>query len=98
MIDTFKCDHPENIIINKEEEQLFYNFCTFITLHKNTKMNVINVFLNLLKNKYERNLFKQFLSVDSDFEVVSIFLKYSPIIAKSKFVTKVLNKGFQLSK
>jgi len=79
--------------INTEEEKIFNNFCTYISLLKGGNPNIANIFLNLLKNKYERNLFKKFLSIDSDIEMVNIFIKYFPQITKSKYIFKKLNKG-----
>lgn len=93
MIDSFKCDQPETVYADKEEEQLFYKFCTFISLHKGLKLGYVNIFLSIMKNKYERTLFKRFMSLDSDFEAVKTFVKHAPIIAKSKYVTKHINKG-----
>lgn len=93
MIDSYKADQPELEYINNEEEYLFYCYCTLITLHKGTKLNIVNIFLNTLCNKYERKLFKQLLSLDTDYDVVQCFLKYAPHLASSKYVTKKINKG-----
>ena len=93
MDSTFNIKQPETEVLDKEEEKLFYKFCTFYTLYKGKKLNFVNMFLLLLSNKYERNFFKYYLSLNSDYEVVSIFLKYVPRLSKSKYITKRINKG-----
>lgn len=98
MTNTFKCDQPETVYSNKEEEQLFHKFCTFISLHKGLKFGYVNIFLSVMRNKFERNLFKTFLSLDTDYEAVQTFIKYAPVVSKSKFVTKHVNKGNFLNK
>lgn len=90
---NFLMDSPCFEYINNEEEKLFNNFCTYISLLKGGNNNIANIFLNLLQNKYERNLFKTILSVENDIDVVNIFVKFSPQIIKSKYVFKKLNKG-----
>ncbi len=86
-------DSPCIEYINREEEKLFNNFCTYMSLLKGSNPNIANIFLNLLQNKYERNLFKYMLSLDNDMDVVNVFIKYAPQITKSKYVFKKLNKG-----
>lgn len=90
---AYKTDQPEKICIENEEEILFYKFCTFYVLYKGIKMNFIHIFLSLIANKYDRLLFKKYLSLTNDFEAIKCFLKYAPSIANSKYVTKRINKG-----
>lgn len=88
-----KIESPYANYISLEEEKLFYNFCTYISLLKGNNTNIINIFLNLLQNKYERALFKNILSIDTDLEMVNIFVKYAPHVIKSKYIFKKINKG-----
>ena len=45
----------------------------------------------LLKIKMDNEIFKEMLSVDTDFEIVQTFLKYDPTICTSKYLSKYLN-------
>jgi hypothetical protein len=38
-----------------------------------------------------KNLLKDILSIDTDYEVVKLFLEFDPSLVKSKYVTKYLN-------
>ena len=77
----------------QETSHQFLSFCTFTSLTQGKKLNTANVFLLLLKNKHLRNLFKHRMEIDSDFEAVSIFLKFDPSLYKSKYIMKYLNKA-----
>lgn len=75
-----------------ELQMLFLSFCSFVTLTQGKKLNIPNIFLLTLKNHHLRNIFKARLDLDTDFEAVSIFLRYSPSLYKSKYIMKYLNK------
>ena len=85
-------DTPHNLLIKNEEEINFYRFCTFIYLFKGGNINLSNIFLNLIINKFERNLFKKLLCVDNDLEALKIFLNFAPHLTKSKYITKKINQ------
>lgn len=91
--DDILLDSPCIEYINNEEEKLFNNFCVFISLLKDNNPNIANIFLDLLQNKYERIFFKKMLGVETDMDVVNLFVKFAPQIIKSKYVFKKLNKG-----
>lgn len=76
-----------------ETSHLFLSFCTFASLTQGKKLNTANVFLLLLKNKNLRSLFKRRMDIDSDYEAVSMFLKFDPSLYKSKYIMKYLNKA-----
>ena len=56
------------------------------------KLSLQNVFVATLENVKLQNILKMVLSLDSDQELVKVFLAFDPSIAKSKYVTKFINK------
>ena len=84
-------DYIETEIL--ETSHLFLSFCTFASLTQGKKLNTANVFLLLLRNKNLRNIFKRRMEIDSDYEAVSMFLRFDPSLYKSKYIMKYLNKA-----
>ena len=78
-------------ITQKENDHYFLCFCSYVCLINNKKLNLPNILLLLLKNLIYREIFKEMLSVDTDFEIVQTFLKYDPTICTSKYLSKYLN-------
>jgi len=88
---------PSQNIVRKETEHLLLSFCTFCTLLKGKKLSFQNVFLLVLQDVKLRNILKDILSIDSNFEVVKLFVEYDPLITTSKYVTKFLNANPRLN-
>ena len=83
-------------MINKELEyrenlHLFRTFCSFLCIVYSKKYNMANILLLYLQNKGVRDLFKELLSVYTDFEAIKIFLEFDPTLYKSKYIMKYLN-------
>ncbi len=47
----------------------------------------------MLKEEKIRKLLKTLLTVDNDFEMVTMFIEFEPQIAESKYITKYLNQN-----
>lgn len=47
-----------------------------------------NVFVHILQSEKLKTIFKDILTLDTDFELVKLFLDYDPTIAKSKVISK----------
>jgi hypothetical protein len=58
---------------------------------KGKKLSIQNVFVTTLQEEKLKTILKTILSLDSDQELVKVFLEYDPTIAKSKYVTKFIN-------
>ena len=82
---------PYNNLIEREQLHLFMCYCTFIMNLQGKKMSVQNVFVYTLQNEKVKTLLKDILSIDTDYEVVKMFLEFDPSLVKSKYVTKYLN-------
>jgi len=82
---------PSSSIIDAETEHLLLCFCTYCTLVKGKKLSLQNVFVLVLKETRLRNILKDLLDIDNNFELVKVFLQFEPSIAQSKYITKYLN-------
>jgi hypothetical protein len=85
-------------MINKELEykenlHLFKTFCSFLCIVKSKKYNVANILLLYLQDKKVRDLFKELLSVSTDFEAIKLFMDFDPTLYKSKYIMKYLNSA-----
>ena len=86
-------DNPYTILEKKDIVHTFLTLCSFISISENRKINLANVFLLVLKEERYRQLFKESLLLDSNFELVKIFLQHDPCLYKSKYITKYLKKN-----
>jgi hypothetical protein len=77
--------------MDQESEHILLSFCTFCTLLKGKKLSLQNVFLLVLQNEDLKYILKELISIDSDIEIVRLFLEFDPTIAKSKYITKYIN-------
>lgn len=82
---------PSTDLIEEESMHLFLCFCTFVMNVKGKKLSIQNVFIHTLSNEKLRSIFKDLLNLDTDYELVKVFLNFDPTIAKSKYITKYLN-------
>ena len=86
-------DDPYTILERKDIIHKFLTLCSFVSISENKKLNLANVFLLVLKEKRYRELFKEGLLLDNNFELVKIFLLHDPYLYKSKYITKYLKKN-----
>lgn len=84
---------PSHNLIEEESNHIFLSFCTFVMNLKGKKLSVQNVFVQTLQDEKLKNVMKTMMSLDSDYELVRVFLDFDPSIAKSKFVTKWVNQS-----
>jgi hypothetical protein len=82
---------PSTDLIDEESTHLFLCFCTFVMNLKGKKLSIQNVFIQVLSNDKLKSVMKDLLNLDTDYELVRVFLDFDPTIAKSKYVTKYLN-------
>lgn len=87
---------PSQNIIDTESKHILLCFCTFCTLLKGKKLSLQNVFVLVLQDVELRNLLKELIGVDSNYEVIKLFLDYDPNISTSKYITKYLNNNNKL--
>jgi len=86
-------DTPYTILEKKDIVHKFLTLCSLVSICENKKINFANVFLLVLKEKRYRELFKESLLLDNNFELVKTFLQHDPYLYKSKYITKYLKKN-----
>lgn len=91
MLTNFKTYSPASSISEEETEHQILSFCTYCTLLVGKKLSFQNVFLLLLKEEKYRNIFKELTDIDTDYEIVKLFIEYDSNIIKSKYVTRHIN-------
>lgn len=79
---------PSSNLVNSEATHLFLCFCTFLMNIRGKKLSMQNVFVQILQSEKLKSAFKDILSLDTDYELVKVFLDFDPSISKSKSVTK----------
>ena len=82
---------PSTGIISQETEHILLSFCTLCTMLKGKKMSFQNVFIMVLENKELRDILTEMLCIESNYELVKMFINHDPLITTSKYVTKFLN-------
>jgi hypothetical protein len=58
---------------------------------KGKKLSIQNVFIQTLSSEKLKGILKDILNLDTDYELVKVFIDYDSSICKSKYVTKFLN-------
>ena len=83
--------NPSKALIKDETEHLLLCFCTFCSLLKGKKLSLQNIFILVLQEEKLRNILKELLTIETNFDVVKLFIDFEPSITKSKYITKFLN-------
>ena len=84
---------PSSSFIKDETDHLLMCFCTFCSLLKGKKLSLQNVFILVLQEKRLRAILKELLTIETNFDVVKLFIDFEPSITKSKYITKFLNSN-----
>lgn len=82
---------PSSNLVEEESTHLFLCFCTFVMNLKGKKLSIQNVFIQTLSSEKLKGILKDILNLDTDYELVKVFIEYDATICKSKYVTKFLN-------
>lgn len=88
-----KVPNPSGDIAKRELDHLILCFCTFCCQLKGKRLSLQNIFVLVLKEEKLRNMLKTLLTVETNFEMVKIFIEFEPQIAESKYITKYLNQN-----
>ena len=85
--------NPSKALIKEETEHLLLCFCTFCSLLKGKKLSLQNIFILVLQEEKLRNILKELVTIETNFDVVKLFIDFEPAITKSKYITKFLNSN-----
>ena len=91
MLNTNIKQAPSSTLINDETEHLLLCFCTFCSQLKGKKLSLQNIFILVLQEEKIRNILKELLTIETNYDVVKLFIDFEPSITKSKYITKFLN-------
>lgn len=81
---------PSAAIVEEESDHLFLSYCTFVNNIKGKKLSIQNVFIETLSNDKFKQRLKEILNLETDYEIVRVFLAFDNSIAKSKVVSTYL--------
>ena len=71
--------NPSKALIKEETEHLLLCFCTFCSLIKRAKnLSLQNIFILVLQEKKLRNILKDLLTIETNFDVVKLFIDFEP--------------------
>lgn len=80
--------NPYDELEVKDCNHKFLCLCSYISLCENKKLNLATVLMNALSNNSYKWLFLNVLALDTEYEIVKVFLRYDPLLYKSKYLTK----------
>ena len=92
-IKNIKNTNPVSCLYEQEYAHYFLCFCSFVCLAKNKKINLANIFLNMLGDKTTRDAFKMLCDIETDYAACRRFLEYDPSLYKSKYIRNYLDGG-----
>lgn len=84
---------PSEQITEYEQTHLFLSYCSLVTLLNTKKLNLANVFIQLLKSNVHRELFREYIDLKNDFTAIKFFLQFESSLYKSKYIMKFLNNN-----
>jgi hypothetical protein len=82
---------PSSTLIKDETEHLLLCFCTFCSQLKRKKAIITKYFHTSFTRRKNTNILKELLTIETNFDVVKLFIDFEPSITKSKYITKFLN-------
>lgn len=88
---------PSSNLISEESDHLFLCYCSFINNITGKKLSTQNVFIETLNNEKYKKILKEILNLETDYEIVRVFLDFDPSISKSKIVSTFI-KNIQKEK
>jgi len=83
-------NNPLNTLTEDEVECELIKFCSFCSILHNKKLNSVAIFTLIVQNKIYKKIFMRLVQVDSEREVLLLFLRYHPNLCRSKVVREVL--------
>jgi hypothetical protein len=86
---------PSADLIEGECTHLFLCYCTLVMNLKGKKLSIQNVFIQTLSSEKLKTILKEILDLDTDYELVKVFLEFDPSIAKSKYVTRYVKTSIK---
>ena len=86
-----KNPNPRTGMYEKEFDAAFIKICALICILKNKKLNIPNIFIEILSNTDIRYVYKNICDLDTDYEAIMKIIENEPNVSKSKYIKKFLN-------
>jgi len=77
-------------ILAEEFEENLLKFNSFISIVHNKRLNSVNIFSLLVKDRIVLNIFKKICQIDNDRTCLRLYLKFNPKLCRSKVVKNLL--------
>ena len=79
--------------VQKEEfYDLVLNFCTYVCMVRNKKMNFPSIFVEIIKSQDMIDLYCDFCGFSDEREALRAFMEIDDTIVRSKFLKKYINQ------
>lgn len=86
-------ESPVRNMENDEFYELMLNFCTYVCMIKNKKMNFPSIFVEIIKNPDMVDLYCKFCGFSDQREALKAFMEVDDSIIRSKFLKKYINQN-----
>jgi hypothetical protein len=93
MNNTFFEKSPLDELENIEYHDMILNFCSYVCILKNKKMNFPSIFVTVIEDKQLLQTYIEFCGFDDEREAILEFLRFDESIVKSKFLKKIINRS-----
>ena len=87
--------NPYKAILEEELNLSLLKLGSFLSITHNKRLNFINVFLLLLKDKQSKELTQRVCETDSLYNIVKFYLESNPSLCKSKIIKAHFEKNKQ---
>ena len=91
-MDKYIESSPLEEILDEEYHDMVLNFCTYVCILKNKKMNFPSIFVEILKDRDIYEVYLDFCGFDDEREGMREFMKIDDSIVRSKFLKKYINQ------
>jgi len=86
-------NNPYEELRDEEFYRLVLDFCTFVCLVKNKKMNFPSIFVEILRDNDILDVYVKYCGCEDKREAILEFMKIDETIIRSKYVKKYINQN-----
>lgn len=92
-MNEFTDKSPIDELQDEEYYNLIINFCSFVCILKNKKMNFPSIFVEVIRNPMILESYIDYCGFDCARDAMREFMKIDESIVKSKFLKKYINQN-----
>ena len=94
ILETMENSNPAHAVNQSELDRAFVLFCSYTCIMHNKKLNLANIFLQLLKDERYKQLFKKLCDLDTDYDCLKYFLSKDQTLHKSKYIKNYVDSEY----